>query len=196
MCRRLRDLRARKKILLKLCYDLDLSWNSPDFLVKQSGENSGLKFLWKLDVFELNEMEGKLFHSSSDENAPSLPRRTPRNTTRHNYAQMHKHGLGAPRLSRNFDLHGELIGDESMGFTMETVQDPKVLIPILMAVAGLILLVVANKIFGVEMSDVQSLLGDSTSTITNALAGIWTSASEIVTNLPDTIKNLLPFWIE
>ena len=113
-------------------------------------------------------MEGKLF-----DDMPSAPK--------------------APRLSRDLDLHGELIGDESMGFTMETVQDPKVLIPILMVVAGLILLVVANKIFGVEMSDVQSLLGDSTSTITNALAGIWTSASEIVTNLPDTIKNLLPF---
>ena len=138
------------------------------FSSKQSGENSRSKFLWKPDVFELNKMEGKLF-----DDMPSAPK--------------------APRLSKDFDLHGELIGDESMGFTMETVQDPKVLIPILMAVTGLILLVVANKIFGVEMSDVQSLLGDSTSTITNALAGIWTSASEIVTNLPDTIKNLLPF---
>ena len=132
------------------------------FSSKQSGENSRSKFLWKQDVFELNEMEGKLF-----DDMPSAPK--------------------APRFSKDFDLHGELNGDES------TVQDPKVLIPILMALVGLILLVVANQIFGVEMSDVQSLLGDSTSTITNALAGIWTSASEVITNLPDTIKNLLPF---
>merc|ERR1712004_1740 len=52
-----------------------------------------------------------------------------------------------------------------------------------------ILIVIATKVFGIDM---QSLLGESPTTITGSLASVWTSASEMVTNLPGNIKNLLP----
>ena len=38
----------------------------------------------------------------------------------------------------------------------------------------------------------QSFLGESSTTITGSLSSIWTSASEVVTNLAGNIKNLFP----
>jgi len=106
-------------------------------------------------------MEGKLF-----DDMPSAPK--------------------APRLPKDFpDLHAE---NNGTGFSTEYFQNPKVAIPILMSLIG-ILIVIATKVFGIDM---QSLLGESPTTITGSLASVWTSASEMVTNLPGNIKNLLP----
>ena len=92
----------------------------------------------------------------------------------------------APRLPKDFpDLHAE---NNGTGFSTEYFQNPKVAISILMSLIG-ILIVIATKVFGIDM---QSLLGESPTTITDSLASVWTSASEMVTNLPGNIKNLLP----
>ena len=109
-------------------------------------------------------MEGKLF-----DDMPSAPK--------------------VPRLPKDFDLHGE---NNGTGFSAEYFQDPKVAIPILMSLIGLILIVVATKVFNLEVTDMQSFFGESSTAVTSSLASIWTSASELVINLPGNIKNLLP----
>ena len=75
-------------------------------------------------------MEGKLF-----DDMPSAPK--------------------APRLPKDFDLHGE---NNGTGFSAEYFQDPKVAIPILMSLIGLILIVVTTKVFNLEVTDIQSFL--------------------------------------
>ena len=61
-----------------------------------------------------------------------------------------------------------------------------------MSLIGLILIVVATKVFNLEVTDMQSFFGESSTAVTSSLASIWTSASELVINLPGNIKNLLP----
>ena len=110
-------------------------------------------------------MEGKLF-----DDMPSAPK--------------------APRLPKDFpDLHGE---NNENGFSAEYLQDPKVAIPILISLIGLVLIVVATKVFNLEVTEMQSFLGVLSTTINGSLDSIWTSASELVINLPGNIKNLLP----
>ena len=106
-------------------------------------------------------MEGKLF-----DDMPSAPK--------------------APRLSRDFDLHGDNDAENATGFCpMDYVQDPKMAIPILMSLVGLILIVVATQVFNLEVSDMQSFIGDSSTT----MASIWTSTTEFIANLAGDLFN-------
>ena len=106
-------------------------------------------------------MEGKLF-----DDMPSAPK--------------------APRLSKDFDLHGDNDGENATGFyPMDYVQDPKMAIPILMSLIGLILIVVATQVFNLEVSDMQSFIGDSSTT----MASIWTSTTEFIANLAGDLLN-------
>ena len=106
-------------------------------------------------------MEGKLF-----DDMPSAPK--------------------APRLSKDFDLHGDSDGENATGFCpMDYVQDPKMAIPILMSLIGLILIVVATQVFNLEVSDMQSFIGDSSTT----MASIWTSTTEFIANLDGDLFN-------
>ena len=106
-------------------------------------------------------MEGKLF-----DDMPSAPK--------------------APRLSKDFDLHGDSDGENATGFCpMDYVQDPKMAIPILMSLIGLILIVVATQVFNLEVSDMQSFIGDSSTT----MASIWTSTTKFIANLAGDLFN-------
>ena len=106
-------------------------------------------------------MEGKLF-----DDMPSAPK--------------------APRLSKDFDLHGDSDGENATGFCpMDYVQDPKMAIPILMSLIGLILIVVTTQVFNLEVSDMQSFIGDSSTT----MASIWTSTTEFIANLAGDLFN-------
>ena len=106
-------------------------------------------------------MEGKLF-----DDMPSTPK--------------------APRLSKDFDLHGDNDAENATGFCpMDYVQDPKMAIPILMSLVGLILIVVATQVFNLEVSDMQSFIGDSSTT----MASIWTSTTEFIANLAGDLFN-------
>ena len=106
-------------------------------------------------------MEGKLF-----DDMPSAPK--------------------APRLSQDFDLHGDNAEENASGWCpMDYVQDPKMAIPILISLIGLILIVVATQVFNLDLSDMQSFIGDSSTT----MASIWTSATEFIGNLSADLFN-------
>lgn len=86
----------------------------------------------------------------------------------------------APRLAKDFP---ELQAAHAEETWMEFVQDPKMAIPILMVLLGLILIVVATKVFNLEASDLNALVVDSAANLMDSLAGILSSVTNWLGNL-------------